>query len=88
MVVILDDPPYTGGTIDLAFDIARRAKFAASKLKALIPTHPARRSWAKSLPNEVVVSLEPEQWHKYRLLDPKVVESRLAELRLHMSDRR
>jgi hypothetical protein len=23
--------------------------------------------------------LEPEQWHKYRLLDPKVVESRLAE---------
>jgi hypothetical protein len=57
MVVILDDPAYRGGTIDLAFDIARRAGFAASKLKALIPTHLARRSWAKSLPNEVVVAV-------------------------------
>jgi hydroxymethylpyrimidine pyrophosphatase-like HAD family hydrolase len=79
MALILDDAPHTGGTVALGFDLARRAGFATSKLKALIPTHPARRSWARSLPDNVVVSLEPEQWHKYRLLDPKEVETRLAE---------
>jgi hydroxymethylpyrimidine pyrophosphatase-like HAD family hydrolase/hypoxanthine phosphoribosyltransferase len=77
--LIVDDPPQTGDTIVLAFDIARRAGFTPAKLKALVPAHPARRNWAKSLPDDFVVSLEPEQWHKHRLLDPKVVECRLRE---------
>jgi hydroxymethylpyrimidine pyrophosphatase-like HAD family hydrolase len=78
-VLIVDDPPYTAGTILLALEMARRVGFAPDRLRALIPTHPARRNWFKSLPDGLVVSLEPEQWHKHRLLDPEVMESRLAE---------
>jgi hydroxymethylpyrimidine pyrophosphatase-like HAD family hydrolase len=77
--LILDDPPYTGGTIALAFEMAQRVGFAAGKLKVLAPTHPAKRNWSSSFPNNVVVSLEPEQWHKRRLLEPAAVESRLKE---------
>ena len=79
MLLIVDDPPHTGDTIFLAFDIARRTGFDLSKVKALVPTHPARRNWRKSLPSHLVVSLEPEQWRKNQLLDPRVAERTLAE---------
>jgi hydroxymethylpyrimidine pyrophosphatase-like HAD family hydrolase len=78
-LLIVDDPPHTGDTIFLAFSIARRAGFELGKVRALVPTHPARRNWFKSLPSHLVVSLEPEQWRKHQLLDRRVVESRLAE---------
>lgn len=77
--LILDDAPHTGGTIFTAFEIVRRAGFGRGKARALVPAHPARRNWFKPLPDDVVVSLEPEQWHKRALLDPKTVESRLTE---------
>jgi hydroxymethylpyrimidine pyrophosphatase-like HAD family hydrolase len=77
--LIVDDSPLTAGTIVLALDIARRAGFSREKLKALVPTHAATRDCLKVLPDQIVVSLEPEQWHKCRLLDPKLVERRLAE---------
>ena len=77
--VILDDAPHTGGTILTAFDIVRRAGFGRGKARALVPTHPAGRNWSKPLPDDVIVTLEPELWHKQALLDPKAVESRLAE---------
>src|SRR6516165_3653228 len=66
--LIVDDPPHTGGTIFTAFEIARRAGFGPGKLRALIPAHPARRNWYKPLPDDLVVSLEPEHWHKRALL--------------------
>jgi hydroxymethylpyrimidine pyrophosphatase-like HAD family hydrolase len=78
-LLIVDDPPHTGDTIFLAFDIARRAGFGLSKVRALVPTHPARRNWFKVLPRHLVVSLEPEHWRKRQLLDPRAVERRLAE---------
>lgn len=77
--LIVDDSPQTAGTIVLALDIARRAGFSRKKLKVCVPIHPATPDCLKALPDEMVVSLEPEQWHKYRLLDPKLVERRLAE---------
>jgi hydroxymethylpyrimidine pyrophosphatase-like HAD family hydrolase len=77
--VILDDSPHTGGTIFTAFDIARRAGFATDKLKALIPAHPARRNWYKPLGDDVVVSLDPEDWHKRSLLTPEAAQDRLTE---------
>jgi len=79
MVVIVDDPPHTAGTILFACDIAGQAGFIRDRLRVLAPTHPAKRNWFRSLPDNLVVSLEPEQWHKNRLLAPEVVESRLAE---------
>ena len=77
--LILDDAPYTAGTILLAFALCRRAGFGSGQWKALVPTHPARRNWFRSLPHDIVVSLEPEQWHKHRLLELTAAESRLAE---------
>ncbi len=77
--VIVDDPPHTGGTILSALEIARRAGFDAGKLRALIPAHPARPHWFKPLPEDIVISLDPAQWQKRRLLDPQIAEQRLAE---------
>jgi len=77
--LVVDDSPQTASTIVLALDIARQAGFSRERLKTLVPIHPARRDCLKVLSDETVISLEPEQWHKYHLLDPKLVELRLAE---------
>jgi hydroxymethylpyrimidine pyrophosphatase-like HAD family hydrolase len=81
LAVVLDDPPHTGDTIVVAVDMARQAGFAPSKVVALVPTHPARRDWSRSLSvsDTGILTLEPEEWHKQRLLDPKVTESRVTE---------
>src|ERR1700738_279830 len=78
-LVIVDDPPHTGGTIVIAVDIARQAGFDLARIKALVPTHPATRNWADTLPDGLVITLEPEGWQKRQLLDPKNVENRLTE---------
>jgi len=78
-LLIMDDPPHTGDTLLLAFDIAYRAGFDPGQVRALVPTHSARRNWAKSLPGDRIITLEPEQWHQHRLLAPQVVERQLAE---------
>jgi hydroxymethylpyrimidine pyrophosphatase-like HAD family hydrolase len=77
--LIVDDAPHTGATVILGLDMARRAGFAADKLRALVPAHPARRHCFGPLSENLVVSLEAEQWHKHRLLDQRLVEGRLAE---------
>ncbi|MGY3446379.1 MULTISPECIES: HAD hydrolase family protein [unclassified Bradyrhizobium] len=78
-LVIVDDPPNSGGTIVLAVDIARQAGFDLSRIRALVPTHPATPDWAAALPDGLVITLEPERWRKQQLLDPGIVEARLAE---------
>ena len=78
-LVIVDDPPHTGDTLVLAVDIARQAGFDLARIKALVPTDPATRNWADTLPDGLVITLEPERWRKQQLLDPKNVETRLAE---------
>ncbi|HVM95067.1 MAG TPA: hypothetical protein VMT89_01705, partial [Candidatus Acidoferrales bacterium] len=78
-LAIVDDPPNSGGTIVLAVEIARAAGFERCRIKALVPTHPASRNWAQTLPEGLVITLDPEQWRKWDLLDPKNAETRLAE---------
>ncbi len=78
-LVIVDDPPHTGDTIVIAVDIARQAGFDLARIKALVPTHPATRNWASTLPDRLVITLEPERWRKQQLLDPNNVENRLTE---------
>jgi hydroxymethylpyrimidine pyrophosphatase-like HAD family hydrolase len=82
--VIVDDPPHSAGTVMRALDMARRAGFGRDLIRVLVPTHPVRRSWFKSVPAEslpagLIVTLEPEQWHVNRLLDPKAVEQHVSE---------
>jgi hydroxymethylpyrimidine pyrophosphatase-like HAD family hydrolase len=79
IALIIDDSPHTAGTILLALDTCRRLGFGRGKLLALAPGHPARPNWYRSLPDDMAISLEPEQWHKHRMLEPKQVEARLAE---------
>ena len=84
VAIIVDEPPDTGSTLASAVDLARRAGFAANDIVALLPVHPKRRDWATSyefLPLRAVriLTLEPEQWHKHRLLEARAVEGRLAE---------
>ena len=78
-LVILDDPPNSGGAIVIAVEIARQAGFDVARIKALVPTHPAARSWPNTLPDGLVITLEPERWQKQQLLDPSNVEIRLTE---------
>ncbi|OKO82275.1 HAD family hydrolase [Bradyrhizobium sp. AS23.2] len=77
-LVIVDDPPHSGGTIILAVDIARQAGFDLGRIKALVPTHPAARNWADTLPDGLVITLEPERWRKHQLLECQSVERQLV----------
>ena len=77
--LIVDDPPETSRTVLTASEIARRAGFAPGSVKFLPPTHPTAPEWFKTLPEHSVITLPPEHWHKRELLNPKVVELRLAE---------
>lgn len=79
LAVIVDDPPDTGDPIVLVVEMARKAGFAPGSIAALLPAHPARRDWHKSLflSDTVLLSLEPEEWHKRQLLERRAIESRL-----------
>jgi hydroxymethylpyrimidine pyrophosphatase-like HAD family hydrolase len=77
-VVIVDDPPHTGGAIFTALEIVRRIGFGRSKTRVLVPTHPARQQLFKTLPDDLIIALEPKHWHKSSLLDPETVQRRLA----------
>jgi hydroxymethylpyrimidine pyrophosphatase-like HAD family hydrolase len=79
LALILDDPPDTSRTALAALDIAGRVGFAPGRAKFVAPTHPATPNWFKTLPEDSVITLPPEQWHKRRLLDSKMVELRIAE---------
>jgi hydroxymethylpyrimidine pyrophosphatase-like HAD family hydrolase len=77
--LVVDDPPDSSRTLLAALDIVRRAGFAVGNVKFLAPTHPASPTWFKTFPESSVITLLPEQWHKYDLLSSKVVELRLGE---------
>lgn len=77
--IIVDDAPNSSGTVLSGFNIARQAGFAPGSIKILAPTHPSKPSWFKTLPNDAVITLPPEQSHKRQLLNPKAVELRMAE---------
>ncbi len=79
LALIVDDPPHTSRTVLAALGIASRAGFRSGNLKFLAATHPAKRTWFKWLPEDSVITLPPEQWHKRKLLSQKAVEFRLAE---------
>jgi hydroxymethylpyrimidine pyrophosphatase-like HAD family hydrolase len=78
-IVIVDDPPNSGGTIVIGVEIARKVGFELARIKVLTPTHPATPNWAYTLPDGLVMTLGPERWRKQQLLGPKNVENRLVE---------
>ncbi len=84
LAVIVDEPPVTGATLAKGVALLRKAGFATADVIALLPIHHAWRDWgtrpeALPLSDIRVMSLPPEQWHKHRMLEPQVIEGRLAE---------
>jgi hydroxymethylpyrimidine pyrophosphatase-like HAD family hydrolase len=79
LALIVDDPPDTSRTLLAGLDIASRAGFTPGRVKFVAPTHPAKPSWFKTLPDDSVITLRPELWLKGELLKPRAVEARLAE---------
>ncbi|HEY2946041.1 MAG TPA: HAD hydrolase family protein [Vicinamibacteria bacterium] len=84
LAVVVDEPANTGATIGLTIGLLRRAGVPLDDVVVLLPVHPTRRDWRdghESLPltRTTVLTLEPEDWHKHRLLEPKPVERQMQE---------
>lgn len=77
--LIIDDPPHTSRTMLAALDIVTQMGFSSNRVKFVAPTHPAKTSWFKMFPEDSVITLPPERWHKRELLKRKPVEHRLSE---------
>lgn len=81
--LLLDDPPVTGETFADAADLLCRLGFAADRIVCLFPRSQSRRENGGPSPPAIghfsTVTLEPEEWHKVRLLEPAHIEPRLSE---------
>jgi hydroxymethylpyrimidine pyrophosphatase-like HAD family hydrolase len=83
-VLLVDDHPNTGFTFRLLLGILRQLGVPSRRVTVLAPRHPALPDW--TLPQETewangvtLVTLEPREFHKTRLLDPRPMESLLRE---------
>ena len=65
LVAIVDEPVNTGATLIRLLGLLKRAGIRPDRVVALLPLHPTRRN----CPVEpAVIPLNPEEWHKARLL--------------------
>jgi HAD superfamily hydrolase (TIGR01484 family) len=91
LVVVVDEPPFSGNTIGLSLEQIRKAGFQSDKLVIMFPLRPMNggsrnqvEAWrnqvvATGFVNKTVISLEPEEWYKHHVLTSEVVEGRLRE---------
>lgn len=81
--VVVDDPPSSGGTIGLSIEHIRKAGFQSDQIVTLYPLRRIDRDWQAQIEanigDKIVLCLEPDEWHKHRVLCSDVVESRLRE---------
>ncbi len=82
LALLVDEPPDTGTTLARVVGVLRGAGVPPRDVVALLPIHPSRRVWRSghdSLPlaDVRVLALDPEEWHKQRLLEPELVERQL-----------
>jgi hypothetical protein len=84
MAVVIDDPPFSGGTIGLGIEHIRRAGFQSDKIVTLYPLRRIDRDLhaqigATNIVDKFALYLEPDEWYKHRVLSSEIVESRLRE---------
>ena len=84
LAVVVDEPANTGATLACTSDLLARAGVPPPNTVLLLPVHPTRRDWneaSECLPllRTTVITLEPEQWHKHRRLDPEPVAQQMQE---------
>ena len=84
-VAVVDDHPNTGLTARLALDLLARHGVQPRRVTVVVPRHPVRPHWVLP-PGEVAgperlgfVTLEPEELHKARLIEPASMEPLLRE---------
>jgi hypothetical protein len=84
LALLVDEPIDTGESMTNAMDFLRGAGFAAADVVVTIPVHPARRDLTEirqslSLPETQVLRLEPEEWHKWKLMQADTAAIRLLD---------
>lgn len=84
LAVVIDEPPGTGSTLLNALDCLHSVGFHDRGILILVPVHPTMRDWRNGgafqpFSSIQVLSLEPEEYYKYRALEPDIVEQRLSE---------
>ena len=84
LAVVVDEPPNTGATLARASALLGRAGVPPQNTVLLLPVHPTRRDWNEAyeclpLLRTTVITLEPEQWHKYRRLETEPVARQMRE---------
>jgi HAD superfamily hydrolase (TIGR01484 family) len=73
LAIVVDEPVDSAGSVSRGIDCLKKAGFRSSDIVTLFPTHP-KRDWksgpaAVALGESRVFTLEPEEWHKARLLE-------------------
>jgi trehalose-6-phosphatase len=84
LAVVVDEPPNTGTTLAQTCDRLGRAGVSPENTVLLLPVHPTRRDWSESpeclpLLRTTLITLDPEEWHKHRRLEPEPVERQMRE---------
>src|SRR5262245_2319576 len=80
-VIVVDDYQNTGGTMQLVLDLLTHHAVPRERVTVAVPRHPARLGW--TLPPEAagarLVTLEPDELYKIRLLEPAAMEALFQE---------
>ncbi len=84
LTLVIDEPPNSGSALLKCVNILEKYGTKRKSLVSLFPVHPSNRQWRD---NELfmamgeipMLTLEPEEYEKYRLMDPGVAEPRLRE---------
>ncbi|MDE3197385.1 MAG: hypothetical protein KGN84_13635, partial [Acidobacteriota bacterium] len=84
-VLLVDEPVNTGSTLIKAIQRIVSYGTKLSNIALLLPVHASRRNWASgadaaALASVRTILLEPEDWHKYRMLDEQYVHGKLTAL--------
>ena len=74
--IVVDEPPGTGKTLTRCVEILKDLGVNRELITLLVPIHPAGRDWLDaslkySLSHSEIITLEPEEWHKEKLLSPR-----------------
>ena len=84
-LVVVDEPPDSGETLRLTFAILAQAGFSGDRITVAVPRSPAKRDWSVSAapgggrPLPRLVTLDPPNYHKARLLESVSIPAVLRE---------
>src|SRR5438128_915474 len=83
-VVVVDEPPSSGETLRLTLAILARAGVSADRVTVAVPRNPSKADWTlpaeyAELPRPALIAVDPPDYYKARLLEPRAIGSLLRE---------